>query len=189
MNYALSIRSFISIDVSITDKISELQRKIMGEWKWSVHQIKPVEKKNLHFSVIFLGEITPTNLEKLKLKILDLDFESFRVVYIGLGVFPNIHNPRVIWMGTDPEGREKLIRLSKRVVDSIREIGFVPDKPFIPHVTLFRLKDTSLRLQNMLNEYENISFGSDLVNKIILKRSELTRSGPIYSDILAVSGR
>ncbi|MDQ3838974.1 MAG: RNA 2',3'-cyclic phosphodiesterase [Thermoproteota archaeon] len=185
----MSIRSFLSIDVSITDKISELQNKIMSEWKWDIRQIKPVEKQNLHFSLVFLGEISPNSLEKLKLKLVNFKFESFRIAYTGLGVFPNIQNARVIWMGADPDGREKLIRLSKSVVDSIRDIGFVPDKPFIPHVTLFRLKDTRLRVQNMLRKYDNVSFGSDLVNRIILKGSELTRSGPIYSDIFIVSGR
>jgi RNA 2',3'-cyclic 3'-phosphodiesterase len=183
----LNIRSFVSIDVSIRDYINELQNRILVEEGWKIHQVKPVEKQNLHFSIIFLGEVTPTGLDKLKSRLLGLEFEPFTIVYTGLGVFPSITNPRIIWMGTDLEGGGKLTSLARRLVESIKDVGFTPDKPFIPHVTLFRLKDSSLRVQDMLKRYKNVRFGSDLVNRINLKRSELTRSGPIYSDILTVN--
>ena len=185
----MNIRSFVSIDVSIKDRISTLQNKIIVEEKWKIYQVKPVEKQNFHFCIIFLGEVTPSTLERLKQKLLELKFEPIRVVYTGLGVFPNINNPRILWMGTDPEGREELINLSEKLAESIREIGFMPDKPFIPHVTLFRLKDTRLRLQNILKKYSNVSFGSELISKISLKKSDLTQGGPVYSDILTVNGK
>lgn len=185
----MNIRSFISIDVSIKDRINALQNRILVEENWKLYQVKPVEKQNFHFCIIFLGEVTPATLEGLKQKLLGLKFEPFKVFYTGLGVFPNTNNPRIIWMGTDPEGREELISLSKKLAESIRDIGFKPDKPFIPHVTLFRLKDTRLRLQNILKKYSNVSFGSELISKISLKKSELTKGGPVYSDILTVYGK
>ena len=148
----LNIRSFISIDVSIKDRINALQNRILVEENWKLYQVKPVEKQNFHFCIIFLGEVTPATLEGLKQKLLGLKFEPFKVFYTGLGVFPNTNNPRIIWMGTDPEGREELTSLSKKLAESIRDFGFMPDKPFIPHVTLFRLKGTRLRLQNILKK-------------------------------------
>lgn len=185
----MNIRSFISIDVSIKDRINALQNRILVEENWKLYQVKPVEKQNFHFCIIFLGEVTPATLEGLKQKLLGLKFEPFKVFYTGLDVFPNTNNPRIIWMGTDPEGREELTSLSKKLAESIRDIGFMPDKPFIPHVTLFRLKDTRLRLQNILKKYSNVSFGSELISKISLKKSELTPGGPVYSDILTVNGK
>ena len=189
INHRLNIRSFVSIDVSSKNCINELQNKILDEEGWEIHQVKPVEKQNLHFSIIFLGEVSPTILERLKSKLLCLKFEPFAIIYTGLGVFPSATNPRIIWMGTDLEGGERLSNLARRLVESIKDVGFTPDKPFIPHVTLFRLKDSRLRVQDMLKRYNNVRFGSDLIDRINLKRSELTRSGAIYSDILTVSRR
>jgi 2'-5' RNA ligase len=34
-----------------------------------------------------------------------------------------------------------------------------------------------------------VSFGSELISKISLKKSELTQGGPVYSDILTVYGK
>lgn len=189
INHRLNIRSFVSIDVSSKNCINELQDKILDEEGWEIHQVKPVEKQNLHFSIIFLGEVSPTILERLKSKLLCLKFEPFTIIYTGLGVFPSATNPRIIWMGTDLEGGERLSNLARRLVESIKDVGFTPDKPFIPHVTLFRLKDSRLRVQDMLKRYNNVRFGSDLIDRINLKRSELTPSGAIYSDILTVSRR
>jgi 2'-5' RNA ligase len=41
----------------------------------------------------------------------------------------------------------------------------------------------------MLRKYNDISFGSDLIDRIHIKKSQLTQSGPIYSVIFTVYGR
>jgi 2'-5' RNA ligase len=184
----LNIRSFVSVDVSIKDKISELQNRIIKEEDWRMHQVKPVEKQNLHFSIFFLGEISSETVGILKSRLSDLIFQPFTVTYMGLGVFPSADKPRTIWMGTDAEGGKKLKNLSQMVVTSIKDV-VKPDKPFIPHVTLFRIKNGRLRADNMLRKYKDISFGSDLIDRIYIKKSELTQSGPIYSVMYTVCGR
>ena len=185
----MNVRSFISVDVSIKDTISELQNKLLMEEEWNTQQFKPVEKQNLHFSIIFLGEITPEVIGIVMSRLSGLRFQPFRVVYKGLGVFPSATYARVLWMGTDLEGGKKLTDLSQKVVSSIKDVGITPDKPFIPHVTLFRLKDGKLRAENMLTKYSNTSFGSDLVDRIHLKKSQLTQTGPIYSSMFTIYGK
>ena len=184
----LNVRSFVSVDVLIKDKIVELQNMMVKEEDWRMLQVKPVEKQNLHFSILFLGEITPETVDILKFRLSDLVFQPFTVTYRGLGVFPSIAKPRIIWMGTDAEGAKKLTNLSQKVVTSVKDV-VKPDKPFIPHVTLFRIKSGRLRADNMLRKYHDISFGSDLIDRIHIKKSELTKSGPIYSVIFTVYGR
>lgn len=184
----MNVRSFVSVDVSIKDKISELQNKIIKEQDWRLQQVKPVEKQNLHFSIFFLGEITPETVDILKSRLSGLVFQPFTVTYRGLGVFPSVAKPRIIWMGTDAEGAEMLTNLSQKVVTSIQDV-VKPDKQFIPHVTLFRIKNGRLRADNMLRKYQDISFGSDLIDRIYIKKSQLTQSGPIYSVIFTVYGR
>ena len=185
----MSMRSFVSVDVSIKDSINELQNRIFMEEDWKTDQIKPVEGENLHFTIIFLGEISSETTDILRSQLSSLVFQPFTVIYNGLGVFPSIANPRIVWMGTDVEGGEKLINLYQKVAACIKVSGLVPDKPFIPHVTLFRIKNRRLRMSNMLAKYNDLKFGSDFIDRIHLKKSQLTQNGSIYSDILTVYGR
>ena len=48
--------------------------------------------------------------------------------------------PRVIWIGTDDDGGNMLIQLSKKVEKVLEPLGFFSDKPFKPHITVFRIK-------------------------------------------------
>ena len=109
------MRSFVSVDVSIKDSINELQNRIIMEEDWKTDQIRPVEAQNLHFTIIFLGEIPSETTDILKSQLSGLVFQPFNVIYKGLGVFPSIANPRIVWMGTDVEGGEKLINLYQKV--------------------------------------------------------------------------
>ena len=72
-------------------------------------------------------------------------------------------------------GRKTHKSLSK-VAACIKDMGITPDKPFIPHVTLFRIKNRRLRMFNMLTKYNDLKFGSDFIDRIHLK-SQLTKTG------------
>jgi RNA 2',3'-cyclic 3'-phosphodiesterase len=169
-SFRLSIRTFISVDVSIKDIINELQNKIAIEEEWRRDQVRAVEGQNLHFTLVFLGEISSETSEILKSRLANLEFQPFSVTYKGLGAFPSSANPRIVWMGTDIEGGKKLVDLYQKVVVCVKDAGLAPDKPFIPHVTLFRIKYRGLKLFRMLAKYEDIKFGSDFIDRFHLKR-------------------
>ena len=185
----LSIRTFISVDVSIKDIINELQNKIAMEEEWRMDEVRAVEGQNLHFTLVFFGEISSETAEILKSRLANLEFQPFSVTYKGLGTFPSSANPRIVWMGTDIEGGKKLMDLYQKVVVCIRDAGLTPDKPFIPHVTLFRIKYRGLKLFRMLAKYEDLKFGSYFIDRFHLKKSQLTQTGSIYSDMLTVYGK
>ena len=185
----LSIRTFISVDVSIKDIINELQNKIAVEEEWRMDQVRAVEGQNLHFTLVFLGEISSETAEIIKSRLANLEFQPFSVTYKGLGAFPSSANPRIVWMGTDIEGGKKLMDLYQKVAVCIRDAGLTPDKPFIPHVTLFRIKYRGLKLFRMLAKYDDLKFGSDFIDRFHLKKSQLTQTGSIYSDMLTVYGK
>lgn len=57
----------------------------------------------------------------------------------GVGGFPNLKAPRVIWAGVreNPE----LTRLQKNIDEGLSPLGFEKDdRPFQPHLTLCRIK-------------------------------------------------
>jgi RNA 2',3'-cyclic 3'-phosphodiesterase len=181
-------RIFIAVDASSKDTIENIQHKIQLSAGWNNQLLKPVSKQSFHFTLIFLGEVTINTIDIIKTKLSEIEFEPVKIIYTGIGGFPNSNAARVIWLGVDAEGSRKLIGLAEKVRSKMKDIGFMPDKAFTPHMTLFRTKRGKLKITtNLLSEYDRITFGSEIIDKVHLKRSDLTSSGPVYTDIFTVN--
>lgn len=178
------MRTFVAVEVENEDAISNMvnfQRELMS----SGLNAKPVGSDQLHFTVMFLGEIGPTMLESVKGALADITFDPFDINLVGLGVFPKPSFPRIIWIGVDKDSAEKLIALAKEVENRLGPLGFRNHRAFKPHITLFRVKN-KLRDIDLVMQQKDKQFGSDKVKNVKLKKSELTPKGPIYTDLLSV---
>jgi 2'-5' RNA ligase len=178
------MRTFIAVDVVSQDSIGKLQNDIMANAGWRLRDVKPVGSQNFHFTLIFLGEVS--DVDRIKNKMDELQFEPFTLTYQGVGAFPKPAAARIIWIGTDAVGGQKLTTLANNVIAKMAEIGFSADKPFSPHMTIFRVKGTPVRIDDISTKYEESAFGSDLVDKVHLKKSDLSPSGPVYSNVYTV---
>ncbi|MDH3395286.1 MAG: RNA 2',3'-cyclic phosphodiesterase [Nitrosopumilus sp.] len=176
------MRVFVAIEISNKEVIKSI-RKIQDKINIDA---KPVETKNFHFTLQFLGEVS----EEIKYKIIQalhtIEFSSFNITLKGVGAFPKLKSPRVIWIGTDENGGNMLIQLSKKVEKVMEPLGFFSDKPFKPHITIFRIKKKIGDITNELESQKVIDFGIQEISSIKLKKSKLTSSGPIYSDLMEV---
>lgn len=178
------MRAFVAVDAAST-YLAKLQRELMSTSGWSARNVKPVEPQNFHFTLIFLGEITEQQEQHVKDILSGVKFEPFSLTYTDVGAFPNAGRARVVWVGVDQEGGKKLSALAEQVVSKMSEIDFKPDKPFSPHLTICRAKNT-VRLDAV--KYAGMTFGTDTIDKLHLKKSELAPSGPTYFNIYTVSG-
>jgi len=154
----------------------EAQAYIHGKW---------TQPQNLHITLQFIGEVDrPTLFELLKTaQEVASTFRPFKITYKGLGVFPHLRRPRILWVGVD-SGSGPLKRLAKAVeVANSRIKNIRPDtKPFHPHVTICRMRRVDERkLRFFLRKYQNFIFGEEEVNRIAVIKSTLTPEGPIYS--------
>jgi 2'-5' RNA ligase len=156
----------------------------MSSSGWNAKEIKPVAPENFHFTLIFLGEISDVQAARVKEKLAEIKFEPFPVMYTGAGAFPSNNNARVVWVGVDAEGAKKLQALAGQVIEKMASIGFQPDKPFSPHLTIFRAKNRHVRLDAA--RYSGRTFGADTIDRLHLKKSDLSPSGPTYSNIYTV---
>ena len=181
-------RIFIAVDASNKDTIEKLQHKIQISAGWNSKLLKPVSKQSFHFTLIFLGEVTIKTIDIIKTNLSEIQFEPIKITYTGIGGFPTSNAARVIWIGVDAEGGRKLIALAEKVRSKMKDIGFSPDRPFTPHMTLFRIRTGKLNITTkLLSEYDRVTFDSEIINKVHLKRSDLTSSGPIYTDLFTVN--
>jgi 2'-5' RNA ligase len=178
------VRAFVAVDCKSAE-ISKLQQDMLSSSGWSTREVNPVASENFHFTLIFLGEVTDVQTVRVKEKLAEVKFEPFSVTYTGTGAFPNNNNARVVWVGVDIEGAKKLQALARQVIEKMAGIGFRPDKPFSPHLTIFRAKNRHMRLDAA--RYANRTFGADTIDKLHLKKSDLSPSGPTYSNIYTVS--
>lgn len=182
------MRTFIAVDVS-SGAIARLQNEIMSAARWSPRDIKPVETQNFHFTLIFLGEKSDADVSKIKDKMGEVRFEPFTLTYAGVGAFPKPSSARVVWIGVDQEGGQKLAALANTVIAKMGELGFSADKPFSPHMTIFRARGRPVQTADIAAKYQGRTFGSDLVDKVHLKKSDLSPSGPTYSNIYTVEAK
>jgi 2'-5' RNA ligase len=183
------MRAFLAVEVSNIE-IAKLQKEILlSTTGWNAGDVKPVEPHNFHFTLIFLGEISDHDVDSIREKLAGFRFEPFTITYTGIGAFPNPAHARVIWVGLDPEAIQKLTSLANEVVAEMSQLGFEADKPFSAHITLIRAKGRPVSASYISSKYQGATFGSDRIDKIHLKKSELKQSGPIYSNVYTIEAK
>lgn len=178
------MRVFVAIEIKnndIIDSIKKFQEKININGK-------PVKSENLHFTLQFLGEISEEITQKIIKSLKTIEFSSFDVNLKEIGYFQN-SNSQLIWIGTDEIGGNMLIQLSKKVEKVLEPLGFSLDKPFKPHITVFRIKKKIGDISGELKNHKRVNFGIQKVSNIKLKKSVLTADGPIYSDLMEVNAK
>ncbi len=175
------MRLFVAIDIndpSIKERIIKKQSEILNSFN-----IKPIKAEQLHFTLMFLGEVSNTMLESIKSKLSEIRFKPINVRYKYIGAFPDEKDARIIWIGVDDESAKRLKGLAVIVEEKLGTLGFKSDKPFVPHITILRAK-SRINCRDIISEEE---FGEEILDKIKLKESILTNSGPIYSDLFVIN--
>ena len=140
-----------------------------------------------HFTLQFLGEVTEEISQKIIQILKTINFSSFDVNLKGIDVFPKLKFPRIVWIGTDENGGNKLVNLAQKIEELLKPLGFSSDKAFKPHITVFRIKKKGEDITRQLEDNKNMNFGIQKITSIKLKKSELTPNGPIYSDLVEIN--
>jgi 2'-5' RNA ligase len=179
------MRVFVAVEISNNDLINSII-KLQSEINIKA---KPVKRQNLHFTLQFLGEISEEIVQKIKQALRTIEFSSFIVNFKGIGVFPKKEFPRIIWIGTDEIGTNVLVSLTKKVEKVLSPLGFIPDKPFKSHITIFRIKNKVGDISEELEKFKTHEFGSQKISSIKLKQSVLTSQGPLYSDLEEIKAK
>ena len=98
-------------------------------------------QKNLHLTLKFLGSTPEELLTEVNRKLSSIAklHDRFTSRIFGAGVFPDIKQPRVIWLGI--KDAEDMIKLQKDADESMAELGFKKeDREFSPHLTIGRAR-------------------------------------------------
>ena len=177
------MRTFVAVEISNTTILEEIKRL-----QTKIHiKAKPVDTKNMHFTLMFLGEVSDSKADEIHNALKKIQFSSFELSFEGIGAFPKPRFPRVVWIGCDKNGAQNMIDLAKKVENALQPLGFSSDKAFKPHVTIFRIKTKIGDITDELSKYSEMKFGKQTVSEIKFKKSVLTPNGPNYSDLGVIS--
>ncbi len=175
-------RCFVAVDIddhALKAALLRAQEVIVA----TEADVKAVEEENIHITLKFLGEIPEEKTARVAELIKGIEFRPFTLDFRGVGVFPAPSRPSVVWAGVSGEASEMLAVFTE-LERGLKALGFEPERrPFQPHVTLCRVRSGRNRAQlaEAIRDMEDEEFGILRVEHIRLKKSVLTRSGPIYS--------
>jgi len=184
-----SIRCFVAFDVAepwVVEKVSSLQREFLG----IDAVLRPVDPSSLHLTLQFLGEVRSRQVRAVAEELSAVEFRPFRLVLRGVGYFPGGGRINVIWIGAeDPEG--VLSSVQREVSSRLSRLGFRPDKEFTSHVTILRVKSVRDKpgLLAVIERNKDLEIGEVRLERLRLKKSVLTPSGPVYSDLHVVEAK
>ncbi len=177
------LRAFLAFDVS--PEVKKNLMKVEEELKQTRADLKPVERENLHFTVKFLGEIPESMVEEVDRRVKALALRRLEVDVRGLGAFPDVRRPRVVWAGVAPHELASISSSGQQVIDALEGVGETDERGFHAHITVARVRSPRNleALAAMLRDCSTREFGRTSITALKLKASTLTPSGPTYRDI------
>lgn len=178
-----TIRTFIAFDIEVNSLISE--NLIFIKNKLQEEKIKWENNTKFHITIAFLGDTPKIQLEQINsvIKKNTDKYKNFEVKINKFGIFPNIQNPKIIWLGIDYTNT--LDELQKNIKTELNKLGFkIDNRPFKPHLTIGRVKDqikNTATINELIKKYQNTIFNQQNINQIIFYESNLTPKGSIYN--------
>jgi len=179
------MRTFVG--VRLADKLAESFASLRERLRRYRVRVKWVEAENAHVTLRFLGEIDETQVTPIaeSLETAVAAVPRFTVELHGVGAFPKVSRPKVIWVGVEPAGGP-MAELKHAVDTALARYGFEEERrAFHPHFTLGRVKEPSVAgmLKGALERAADAYLGTMEVRDIAFVHSRLTPHGPVYTDL------
>jgi len=179
------VRAFIAIE--LPDEVRDRIRRAQGVLLQSDARITPVDPRQAHVTLKFLGEVAEETLQEIIAGLRAITHAPFTAT-AGHVVARPPRQPRVIW--TDIEDLGQCRDLNRQVEEILEPFGVKRDRrPFHPHATIARVRRFDPSLRARLNELTGMTFGDFEVDGFVLKKSTLTPDGPVYEDLAEVTFR
>ena len=184
------MRTFIAIEIpeEVRAALHDFQERLR---KRGMHAswVKP---EVMHLTLRFLGDIAEAQVDTLASFLKDSydGLVSPILLTRGIGAFPTIRKPSVVWAGIETLAGE-LDSIQRIAETGACRIGLPPEmKPFHAHVTLARMRkrDTAQLVSQLMTPYlgEGMTpeFGHEFrAANVVLFSSTLTPKGPIHRKV------
>jgi 2'-5' RNA ligase len=183
-----SIRAFLAAELS--EYLIQALDRIQTELRSCGAEVRWVKPDNIHLTLHFFGNIGHDEVEDVCRQMTKVASATkpMKVKVEGLGAFPSLSNPKVVWVGiSDASGM--LTVLQSAVIRELSLMGYKMDKrPFHPHLTLGRLRLPAGKggLREALKNGKDARIGDWEVKGMTLFRSDLRPTGPEYTRLRVI---
>lgn len=191
------VRTFVAVwlDERLRRCVEEFARSVRTPVEGAAGSVRWVKASQFHFTLRFLGELDRDARERVFEAVTEAcrTAAPFSLRLGGVGGFPDLRRPRVLWVGVEPPGDRLLASLAEAVQQALERRGFgPPDRPFSPHLTIGRLTQPPAGglpeewLAARAGEVLGPACGAMEVREVAVMASRLTPAGPVYTPLLAV---
>jgi RNA 2',3'-cyclic 3'-phosphodiesterase len=180
------MRIFIAIPITenAREEISVLQKRLSR----ASHSIRWIQPSNTHITLKFFGNINQGKIDSISCALRQASkiCKRFEFEIAGIGAFPSISRPDIIWAGLK-SGKAECIALQENIQSHIEGLcANNESRPFFPHLTIGRVicSERKKLLVDALEKEKNFSIKTKVAaDKIVLFSSMLTPEGPIYTSL------
>ena len=179
-------RLFVGLRISLAtaNALARLVETLARKARDAGLEVKWVPPASYHVTLKFLGwtridavDAVSDALGRVAVGAPKLTFKTARI-----GAFPSLEKASVLWAGVD-DASGSLGALAAAVETAMVGIGYRPEpRPFHPHVTLARLRESRLVKELVIPVAEQM-FGDTRVEAISLYESETKPSGSVYREV------
>jgi len=181
-----TLRAFIAIEMPglVADAVRRSQQALQKDGI----RLRWVRPENVHLTLRFLGDISAATIQAVREAMERSVFgrQPFFLRLSGIGVFPGLKHPKVIWLGL--QGQVDLLDDLYRNLSAFLAEQGIPraERPFKGHLTIGRAKGRldSENLEAVLLRqaaFETDDFAAD---SICLFKSDLTPGGAVYTPLV-----
>ena len=166
-----SRRLFVSVNVPVTDPMREAISELAG-----IRNVRTEKADKIHITLCFLGDTDVRRIPELRDRLRDsLSSEGrIRIRLRGVGAFPDIRRPRVVWIGIESDTLAAISAKVRKAAEDCR-LDF-DSKPFSPHVTIGRVNGRA-DITEYAGVYRYTMFAEFEADSVRLMASELLPTG------------
>jgi 2'-5' RNA ligase len=186
------LRAFIAVEIPLAIREAAC-KAIFSLQEGAGSTVRWVPMENMHLTLKFLGDVSAANVEMLSQMLraeADL-FPCFDLRVGGIGSFPNLKRPRVIYIGI--QAPPALEALQRGIESASRRLGYESEeRSFSPHLTVGRVKHASRvtateqqAIRRALEDARIDSLGTARVDSVHLYKSDLKPTGSVYTRLFS----
>jgi RNA 2',3'-cyclic 3'-phosphodiesterase len=179
------IRTFIAVEISpsVIGRVGDLIDKL----RVAAAEVNWVRPQQMHLTLKFLGDVPDTETPDICRVVNEVaaSFEPFEITCRGAGAFPNVRDPRTLWIGI-VDGAEELKQLAAALDEALKtKLGYPKEqRGFHPHLTIGRVKRELTggrgELAQLLEKHAQFDANLAVIDEVVTFASFLSRKGPTH---------
>ena len=186
-----TIRTFVAVELpaEIRKRLADTQAQLRGFMGGAEKAVRWSRADGVHLTLQFLGDVPSDSIPSIlgAVRAGCVGTSPIQLVLGGVGAFPTIQKPRVLWLGLAGDtGRLQTLQTS--IAKQLGALGYQPDKPFKPHITLGRVREHVTRdelaaISQALQQVgsQPVAPTSFTAREVSLMKSDLQPAGAVYT--------